>query len=145
MRGDKDGAEALFKRALKINPYHADHLCNYAGFLLSLGRTSDGFNTLDDANSFAFDNDALTLESQFYRFAHDADLQRRQNALADMKKLINNGSRSTGTILSKNVGRARKDKHPEIDLVDKLSRVIADKADASTLDRFQVWRDSLND
>ena len=141
VRKDMDAAEAHFQRALEADPNDADNLGNYAGFLLSLGRMSDGFNYLRRALAGATEpEEPLKLECQFYRFAHEANSQQRHNALAEIEALIDEGVRSPGWALSKNVERARQDDHPDMELVEQLAKVIADQAKANTLKRLRAWK-----
>ena len=140
VRDDMDGAETYYKRAIEAAPNHANNISNYAGFLLSLGRSSVGFKRVDHALSIAGDNKVQMLECQFYRFAHGPDPDSRRAALAEVKGMIDGGVRSAGFSLSINVERAREDGHPEFDLVEQLAKVIIDEANASSLKVFPAWR-----
>ena len=78
--------------------------------------------------------------SEFYRFAHSPEIGEQTKALAEIKRLIGDGTRSLGWNLSNNVERAREDDHSEVELVAQLAKVIADEADAETLNKFPAWK-----
>ncbi len=139
IRKEYDRAEELFKKALELDPNDADVTGNYAGFSLALGK-KEGVELLKKALNLAKDNDALILECRFYQYAHAEGEIMRNESLAEIKKLIKTGIRSTGWDLADNVNRAIKDKHPHPDFLKALAKAIADEMDSKELNEFDVWK-----
>jgi len=128
-----------FERALEINPADPTNLANYAGFLFARGRGEEANGYLDKTLELT-DEELLKLECHFYRYAHTEDEKERAEALKEVKELIASGVRSPKFDLSQNVTRAIEDGHPEPEFLALLAKVIADEADASELDKFEVWK-----
>jgi protein O-mannosyl-transferase len=135
---DYEAAEGSYKRALEADPQNANTLGNYAGFLLGKGE-AEGFTVLEKALEKT-DNDTLVLECLFYRYAHDANPQARQESLTRIKELIRSGVRSPGWNLEANVTRAVQDGHPEPQFLEILAKVIVDEMSEEKLDKFPVWK-----
>jgi len=83
----------------------------------------------------------LLLECLFYQYAHSKDKTIQKKSLKEIKSLLQEGITSPGWNLSHNVDRARKDGHPHIDFLDKLSKIISEEIDKKELDNFKVWQD----
>ena len=141
IREDYDAAWEYYERAIKADPDNAINLGNYAGFLLAQGKTEEGFKIL--AKSQESDPiDKQRLENLFYYYAHFPKEPTRTNSFKQIKELITSGVRSPHFDLSQNVARAVEDGHPEAEFLALLAKVIAKEADASELDRFEVWKNA---
>ncbi len=142
IQGEHAAAEEYYKRALDADPDDTNNLGNYAGFLYAWGRPDEAKEYLEKAFEKA-DIDSLKLECYFfYRYAHSDDEKERAASLSEVKKLIMTGVRSLHYSLSQNVARAKKDGHPEQELLQVLAEVIADEKDAAELDEFEAWRNA---
>ena len=69
-------------------------------------------------------------------------VQRRTEALSNVKRLLEEGERSLDWDLSANIARAREDGHPDVEWLEKLEAVTADEADVKTLDEWAAWKDA---
>ncbi len=140
-RKDFDRAEEHYRRALEADPNDAINLGNYAGFRLAVGRSAEGFDSLDKAEARATrpNEDALLLECAFYRFAHGPESS-RPTVLAVACKLLAEGVRSEDFDLSMNVHRAAEDGHSQIDLVRDLAEAIGGRLPPAELDKHEAWR-----
>ena len=143
IRKDNDQAEQFYLRAIEADPNHANTLGNYAGFTLFLGRKETGFELLEKAISLLPDSEipGLAAEIWFYAFAHWPS-EKRKEALINLKKVLLEGQRSSDWDLSKNIEQARKDKHPDIEWVEKLAAVINEEEDISVLDEWDAWKEA---
>lgn len=141
VRKDYEHAEEFYRRALQFNPDDANELGNFAGFLLGIGKEKEGRAVLGQAIERlpAPGYSGLAAEIWFYAFAH-WQKGRRAEALGNLKRTLLDGERSPDWDLSLNVERAREDKHPDIEWIEKLADVINDKADISVLDGWSAWR-----
>lgn len=127
IRGDMDGAEEHYRRALAVDGKHANTLANLAGLLLARGEAGEGREMWRRAMECAATHpqpDILALELWFYAYAHLPE--QREEALRRVVELLERGVRSKGFDLSATVARARRDGHPRAELVAALAEVIAD-------------------
>jgi hypothetical protein len=81
---------------------------------------------------------ALKLELDFYIFAL-GDKRRAEAVLPDLIELVQSGLRSPGWDFSRIVDRARAEGRQDIEWVQILSEVIADRDDASKLKGWLAW------
>ena len=136
-------AESHYQEALRINPEDVNIVGNYAGLLLARGNKK-GFSFLQKAiKKIRKDQSKKTmlLEFLFYQYAHSKDKTIQKKSLKEIKSLLQEGITSPGWDLSHNVDRARKDKHPHIDFLEKLSKVISEEIDMQELENFKVWQE----
>jgi Tfp pilus assembly protein PilF len=66
-----------YKKALKLDPDHANNNGNYAQFLLIKGEKSQAQVYLDKAFNFADNHQSLLSELWFYRLAHYPDYRQK--------------------------------------------------------------------
>jgi len=138
--GRKDEALAAYERALDLSPHDPNTLGNYAGLLLALGNES-GFAPLEEALQLSENETAyrpLRLECFFYLYAHSPDPGQRDEALSEIKALMEEGVRSPGWDLTANVKAARD--HPDPALLEALARVISGEGELSELEAIPAWR-----
>ncbi len=106
IRKNYDGADRHYKKALEVDPDHANVNGNYAAFLLARGRSAEAKPFLEIAEKNC-DNKSLELELHFYRLAHfpeTADVSRKA-----IEKLLEEGVRSPGWDFSQNIEQAEKE------------------------------------
>ena len=117
------------------------HVANYAGFLLGQGREKEGREFLERVlqRSDLRDWPGLAAESWFYAFVH-WPIEKRQEALRNLKKMLMEGDHSQGSDLTLHIARARATKHDALLWIEKLAAVIAESADLNTLDEWEAWR-----
>ncbi len=100
--------------------------------LLAVGRESEGQEML--AKAFEAASEASLL--CYYKYTNGPE---PGDALSRLKRLMQDGARSTGWDFSENIARARQDGHGNIALLEDLADVIAEDADISILDQHQDW------
>jgi protein O-mannosyl-transferase len=141
IRKDYNRAEEYYKKAIELAPKNANILGNYAGFLLFLGKSKEGLLVLNKVlpllNTPGI-QDGLAAECWFYAFAHRPSAH-RDEALKNLKRVLQSGDRSPGWDLSQNIAQARKDGHPDVAWLEKLAAVISEGADIKTLDAWPKW------
>ncbi len=140
IRHDYERADEYYRRALQADPQNANHLCNYAGFLLTQGKNKEGLEVLDKVVRLPEASEAGTVaaESWFYAFAH-RPVEGRDEALRRLKRVLTNGARSPGWDFRPNICRARQDNHPDVLWLDKLAAVISGEADIAILEAWPSW------
>ena len=136
-RHDFDQTETCYQSAIEADPDNPKNLGNYGGFVLAGGDLS-GFDLLRCCKDPHPDPGSLS-EVHLYEYAHGTGAQ-RVRALAGLKPLIADGVRSPGWRFARNIERAKKDDHPNLPLLQALADVINDKADPTTLDDFEDWK-----
>jgi Tfp pilus assembly protein PilF len=143
IRKDNGKAEEFYRRAIEADPNNATNLGNYAGFLLGRGRLDEGNKMLEKAFKYMLGSSprGLVVELWFYAYAH-WPVERRKEALKNLKQALVEGQRSPGWDLSKNVTQAKKGGHPDADWLQKLADVVTDKADISVLKEWPTWENS---
>ncbi len=138
IRGDDTAAEALYKRAIDADPTNANNLGNYARHQIHDDRITEGIANAERALDLAGDTSQLLLELWFYLYANGPQ-ERRQQALAEEKRLLSAGTRSPGWDLAGNVARAEEHHHPEAEWLPRLASVLTDEALIETLDDWEAW------
>ena len=88
---------------------------------------------IDKAFSFKPNSKGLLAELWFYRYANFYE-KYGERAYDELVKLIKDGARSIGWNFKDNIEFARKEGHPHIDKLEKLSKIIAEDAPISILD-----------
>jgi protein O-mannosyl-transferase len=138
---DYDGAEEYYRRALAADPNHANNLGNYAGLLLARGKGPEGLAVLEKVLSLpaVAETPSLAAECWFYAFAHRS-AKGRDEALRNLKRVLEAGARSPDWDLAPNIAQARKHGHPDAVWLKKLAAVISDGADIKTLDAWPRWK-----
>jgi Tfp pilus assembly protein PilF len=141
VRKDYDGAEEHFRRAVAADPNHADNLGNCAGFLLGRGKDTEGLSLLEKVLSLpaVSENPALAVECWFYAFAN-RPAKGRDEALRNLKRVLEAGGRSPDWNLAPNIAQARKGGHPDAVWLEKLADVISGGADIKILDAWPRWK-----
>ena len=142
IRKDYDRAKEYYKKAIESHPNNANNLCNYAGLLLSWGKVKEGLSALQRVlplvNAQETPN-SLAAEYWFYAFAHRS-AEHRDEALRNLKRVLQSGARSPNWDLVPNIVQARKDGHPDVGWLEKLAAVISEGADIGTLDAWPQWK-----
>ena len=127
---------------MEIEPDDANQIGNYAGFLLAWGNEK-GNEFLSKAIKFLKKDLELKtslLECYFYQFAHSKDVELKMKSLEEIKILLEENVRSPNWDLSLNLERAIKDKHPHLNFLKKLIKVINDELELKELKRFKIWQ-----
>ena len=139
-RKDSDAAEAMYKRALEADPKRANTRANLARLLLANGK-ADGLVLLNGVLESLRENPLpqVELECAFYRFAHDPS-SNRTDALRLVRRLVEQGVRSPGWDLSRNVDRAVLDGHSEGPWLRKLAAVVNRDAQPDLLSNWPAWQ-----
>ncbi|WP_287128784.1 SIR2 family protein [Candidatus Cyanaurora vandensis] len=132
IKKDYEEAERYYRRALEIDANNANHLGNYAGFLLSKGRTEEGLSILDRALNAPeiASSPALLVECWFYSLAHGKPEKRRQ-ALYNLKQALVEGKRSPGWNLKTNIEQDSEGGTPR--------RVLVGEAGGCDFRRCRYW------
>jgi protein O-mannosyl-transferase len=123
IRKENDQAEKFFQKALKADSGDANINGNYAGFLLASGRITEAIPFLEQAESYAEDND-LRLELHFYRLAHFPD--RAQASRQAIDELLVQGARSPSWDLTRNIERAELDGCEYVEELRELAQKIGE-------------------
>jgi len=142
IRKDYDGADEYFKKALEADPTYANNLGNYAGFLLGRGSDDKGYELLQRTLKISKNDETLKilyLECLFYNYAHSAYKKIQEVSLKKIKKLLIEGTRSSGWDFSGNVKRAIEKGHPSPAFLAKLANAIADELEIEELDDYTEW------
>ena len=139
VRKDMDQAESFYRRAIEADPNRANVLGSYAGFLLAQGKLKEGMEllerTMEEAKLPA--EEALLVECLFYAYANGPEA-RREQSLAKLRALIEQGVRSPGWDFSATIGRAKKAKHPRVPLLLELAQVISEGAEIKAKSKGQT-------
>jgi len=140
VRKDHDKAEELYRQSLAVDANHANTLGNYAGFLLGRGRNEEGLSALDKAFlQGPLDTPGLAAECWFYAFAHRPAAE-RDEALRNLKQVLESGGRSPNWNLDANIAKAREEGHPDALWLEKLAAVITGGADIASLEGWPRWK-----
>ena len=83
----------------------------------------------------------LSVELAFYWYAHGPTKERTQ-WLKRLKRILVDGIRSKGWVLTGDVERATGDGHPANSWLGKLAAVIADEANINSLKNWKVWQNA---
>jgi Flp pilus assembly protein TadD len=138
---DADLCIALYRQVLTTNPASPAVLVNLAQLLFCQGSAGDyrdreARELLDQV--LALDaEEGVKLEAWFLRYAHSP--QDRGNSLWRLRRMIEEGTRSPSWSFACNVARARREGHPEQELVAALADVIGNRSDVRALSRFTPW------
>lgn len=132
------GAEALYKKSLKIGPKNANHLGNYAKNLFLLERFEDAIVSLANAFEQNPSNKSLLCELHFYAYAHA--WERWPGSLGALKHLLQSGANSEGWPLQENVRVAIRQGHPAPEFLAALARVVSGETSVDTLTAFPEWQ-----
>jgi hypothetical protein len=100
--------------------------------LFATGREIEARELLGRIESLKPQNGDLRLELSFYRLAHLAEVWPAE--LGVLKSLLINGVRSRGWNFSENINRVRQTGQPNVELLQAIADVIADKSSIETLD-----------
>ncbi|HUB98186.1 MAG TPA: tetratricopeptide repeat protein [Solirubrobacterales bacterium] len=139
IRKDNDRAEGYYERAFEIQPEVANNLGNYGQ--LKLERKDDaGFELVEKALRLAdpASEAPLLVELWFYLLALGNE-ERSKEALPELIRLIGEGARSPGWDLSGILRRARDMERPDIEWLERLADVIADRAGPEVLEGWSKW------
>jgi tetratricopeptide (TPR) repeat protein len=138
VRKNHDEAERLYNRLLELEPDNPITYANYGQLLLFLGREDEGFALIAKALLLPHE-EHLDLSCNFYLYVHSKDEAQRKSSLNRIMQCIGSGVRSYHWDSSITIERAERDRHPQIEFLKVLAKVIADEADAKELDQFEVW------
>ena len=125
---------------MAVDPSDACMLGNYAGLLLAQGKRLEGSAVLDELLPLASGSatPGLAAECWFYAFAHRPP-KRRDEALRNLRRVLESEDRSPGWNLALNIAQARRDGHPDAIWLEKLASVTSAGADITTLDAWPRW------
>jgi Tfp pilus assembly protein PilF/DNA-binding transcriptional regulator/RsmH inhibitor MraZ len=141
IRNNYDGAGEYYNRALAIDSNDATNLGNYAGFLLSQGKADKGLSVLERVFPLLNSPETpigLAAECWFYAFAHRS-FEQRDEALRNLKRILQSGERSPNWNLAPNIVQARKDRHPDVMWLEKLAAVITEGSEIGKLNTWTRW------
>ena len=94
-------------------------------YSLATGRKAEAKKLIDRAFSFNSDCQGLLAELWFYRYANFYE-KYGETAYDELVKLIKDGARSIGWNFTDNIELAKKEGHPHIDKLEKLSKIITE-------------------
>jgi len=115
-------AKKYYQKSLDIAPNNSIMNGNYAQFLLLQDEREKARQYIDNAfNSKDKENDLL-LELWFYRLAHYSEYF--DTAQKELDKLLDKGYKSIGWDFSKNIERAKKERHKNIKLLEEYANKI---------------------
>jgi tetratricopeptide (TPR) repeat protein len=136
---NSEKAEELFTKSIQSDPRNASALARYTMLSAAEGKYHQG--TFLAAQVYALtDRKDLALAIGFLQYAHLGEHARVEAALAEIKRLVRAEVRAPWLNLQKNVDKAVKDGHVSIDLLQVLSKVIANKIDPIELEKFEKWK-----
>ncbi len=126
-RKDNPLAETAYRRAIELNPDNANCLGNLAQLVLARGEHAEGRALIDRAFA-AKPPIPLQLELWFYRFAHFP--QDYPETTDTLEALLAEGVRSPGWDLSITLAQAKREEHPDQDVLETLANRLSSKAPA---------------
>lgn len=123
-RQDAQQAQDLYGRAIRLDVMHANALANLGGLLLGLGgRDSDAVGYVKRALVADVPQSPISAECWFYLYAN-GPVESRDHARDQLETLLDGGVRSRGWSVSANVDRARSERHPEVERVERLGAAL---------------------
>jgi tetratricopeptide (TPR) repeat protein len=138
-RRDFDRAEALLSHASELDPSDPNVIGNRARMLLWRGDDADAMRLIDEAFDLAPLLPALELELWFYLYAN-GPVERRDEALRNLKRLIGDGAATPGWEFSGNVERAKDAQHPGAAWLGRLATVVDGTSDSEVLAPWDAWQ-----
>jgi tetratricopeptide (TPR) repeat protein len=134
---ETDQAEALYNRAIQLDPSNAHAVGNYGGFQLSLGNQTVGLRRVYDALELHADESRLACE--FFAFAHGNKVDRFPRLLK-ITALIRSGVTTGGWNFNKNIERAITNGFSPKTWLRKLGLVVCGRENASCLLAWSEWQ-----
>ena len=140
--GELEEAEKYYLKALEIDPSDCSYMGNYGGLLILLGKKAKGEEFLlravdGSATDLGLRRTYLGFLFDSYVYLHE---QVGRSNLRLVKELLVEGVRLGGSWLIGNVRQwAEKKGHVNLGFLDQLIKVMDDKADIGTLDKFKEW------
>jgi tetratricopeptide (TPR) repeat protein len=138
-RKDSERALEYSRRAVESGSDDAEIFANHACLLLAAGNLDEGLRFIDRAETLSPPT-SVQLEIAFYRYAHDPDPEHRDAGLRAAKRLLEEGIRSAGWLLDRNVEQAERSSHPAQPLLATLALVVSDEQPISGLASFEAWQ-----
>jgi Flp pilus assembly protein TadD len=137
---ETDQAEALYNRAIELDPLDAHALGNYGGFQLSLGNQTEGLTLVHNALDLHANECADSrLACEFFVFAHGTKVDRFPRLL-NIASLIRAGVTTVGWNFSKNIERAVADGFSPKTWLRKLGLVVCGQENVSCLLAWSEWQ-----
>jgi tetratricopeptide (TPR) repeat protein len=141
VRKDHGRARELYERAIAADPNDANSLGNLAGLLLESEDDERVLALIDRAFDNASRADGgLFCELWFYLLAAGQS-EDRAGALGALRNLVGAGARSPGWDFSGVIERARRENRPDVEWLEKLADVIAERAEPEILQGWGAWSD----
>jgi Tfp pilus assembly protein PilF len=137
VRGDYERAERYFRHALEVTPDGANLLGNYGRLLLETGRDEEAWRVVGQALEGAKE-DSLRVEALFYILALGGEKE-AADALGKLIELIERGARSFGWDFSRIIDRAREAGREDVEWLEVLADVIAERKTPDALDGWPAW------
>jgi tetratricopeptide (TPR) repeat protein len=132
-------AKDYYRRTLESSPNFADALGNYAQLLLGEGHIGEGLIILNRAlGEIIYGSDELRVELPIYLYAHDS--AQSDSALSLLKTAFGEGIRTNNWSFEITLQRAVKDGHPNLPLLEDLTKVAAGAIGSESLSKYPEWR-----
>jgi Tfp pilus assembly protein PilF len=138
-RSEYDGAADLYERALAIDPNNANTLTNYAGFLFARGEDEKACDLVERAFDCVGVGEDLLRAALWFDLLAVGPVERREEALAELARLVAAGVRSRGWDFNALLRRAREDGRADVEWLEKLADVIAEGAQPGVLEGWPAW------
>jgi Tfp pilus assembly protein PilF len=137
--GNSEKAEELFSKSIQSDPKNASAMARYTMLSAAEGNYHQG--TFLGSQVYALtDRKDLILAIGFLQYIHLRESARVEAALAEIKRLVKAGVRAPWLNLQRNVDKAIIDGHENTDLLQVLSKVIANKMDLVELEKYEEWK-----
>jgi tetratricopeptide (TPR) repeat protein len=137
VRKDRVRAREFFERAIAGDPNHANTLGNYSRLLYEEGRDAEAANLVERA--FANEPEPPALAELWFSLLAVGGGPGYEKALPELVRLVGEGVRSPGWNFGGILERARERHDPEIEWLERLSEVIADRETAAVLEDWPRW------
>jgi tetratricopeptide (TPR) repeat protein len=139
---DQERAQEMFERALDEAPEHTNTIGNFARLLFEQGEWEQAISAADRALSLAKDSEVeLILEVNFY-LAALGPMERFGESLSEVRRLIEDGVRSSEWTLDRVLARASAERREDIEWLRVLAEVINEVRSPEVLNGWQAWREA---
>ena len=129
--GDIDGAIALFKTAMLVEPDLVWYVCRFSNSLLEARRTSEGLDVLNWVASLPDLTSDLKLQIAFLRVAHDPD--GKKSAVHELCQLVESGVSCERWSPDATVRWAEETSHPDLSTIHSAANVATGRTPPATL------------
>jgi tetratricopeptide (TPR) repeat protein len=140
-RGEGERAEELFGRVIATHPDYAPAWGNRARLYFELSRDAEALADISKAMELTAKVDDPSLKAELFMYLLAVGPKEgRDHALARLVGLVRDGARSRHWNFSRILARAREEGREDIEWLEKLADVIAERAVIEVLDGWEAWR-----